>query len=352
MSDVALWLTLIVLGVLGTVLLAEWIHRRRCRVVENLAVGPGRKPRRWTRSVPFVRAVSLAAIVWSLLTLYTADGGQRGSESTDRAADERHRLVFAVDLSPSMQLRDAGPKGEQTRAQRMYDVVDAILGRIDGDVLYTVICFYTDAAPVIVDAEDPALVHNALSGLPIWYAMTPGKTDLGVAVRDSIQLIGDRKRDQVTLFLCTDGDSLPLGPLPEAPPAIRHAYVLGVGDPDHGTFIDDHLSRQDAGVLRLVAGRLSGQYLDVNKQHMPTVALGALAGSGREPESGLRLVDVALYVLILAAAVHALIPVALQYFATDWRVIARPASAAPVAAGPTSAQYPGRVNRPGEVAGT
>jgi Ca-activated chloride channel family protein len=272
--------------------------------------------------VPAVKAVALAAMAWALATLLYAAGGVYSRRGTpeDRRQDRQH-LVFVADLSPSMQLPDAGPGRDLRRSQRMRDVVDAILQRVDGDVVYTVIGFYTDAMPVIVDAEDAELVRNAFDGLPIWYGMKAGKTDLGTGVRKSLEHLRDYPPGDTTMFVCTDGDTIELGAIAKSPQAVRDVYVLGVGDPRQGTFIDGHLSRQDPAVLRTLAGRLGGRYLDVNEKHVPTLTLGALASGIETGKHRFELVDLAIVVLAAAAAVHALIPVLLEYFGSDWRAV-------------------------------
>ena len=123
------------------------------------------------------------------------------------------------------------------------------------------------------------------------------------------------------MFVCTDGDTLELGTIPKPPPAARAVYVLGVGDPHQGTFIDGHLSRQDAVVLGMLAGRLHGAYVDVNQKHVPTLNLGILSAGFTAAKGGSSLIDLAIFLFAAAAAAHALIPVLLEYFGSDWKAI-------------------------------
>jgi Ca-activated chloride channel family protein len=321
------------IGVVLLTLLAEKLHARRCRVVAHLAAGPAGRPRAWVGWVGPVRAAALGTMTWAVLTLvYTTGGGYSNRDPGQERSQQRH-VVFAADLSPSMHLRDAGPDHNQTRGQRMAEVADALLKRMEGDVLYTVIAFYTDALPVIVEAEDAELVRNVFNGLPIWYAMESGKTDLGTGVRKTFDHLSNLPKGSATIFLCTDGDTVALGSLPKPPPAAANIYVLGVGDPHQGTFIDGHMSRQDAAVLGSLAGRLRGQYLDVNAKHVPTLSLGALAAGVGRAKPTYELADVAILVLAVAAAVLATLPVLLEYLGSDWRVV-RVARSAPTEAGP------------------
>jgi len=307
------------------VLAAEKFHDRRCRAVARLATGPSGRPRRWVGAVPITRAAALAGMAWALTTLYYEGGGvYNPHQPADQRREHPRHVVFVADLSPSMTLRDAGPQGDIARAQRSYEVVDAILKRLDRDVVYSVIGFYTDAMPVVVDALDPELVRNVFDGLPVWYAMKPGKTELGIGVREMLEHLGDYPKQSVTVFICTDGDTLPLGTIPKPPASVADVYVLGVGDPQRGTFIDDHMSRQDASVLRTLAGRLRGKYFDVNQKHMPTLSLGTLAAGVGGRKTRYSLVDLAIFVFVAAAAVLALIPVLLEYFGSDWKAVRVP----------------------------
>ena len=308
-------------GVFLLVLGAEKLHDRRSRVVAYLATGPAGRPRRWARWVPPIRALALGSMAWAVMTLVYVTGGGYGEETPEDRRGSRQHIVFVADLSPSMFLKDAGPGGSQTRVQRMADVVDAVLQRIDGNVIYSVMGFYTDCMPVIVDAEDSELVRNVFAGLPIWYAMHAGKTDVGTGVRKTLERLANYPGGSTTLFLCTDGDTVEMGSIPKPPPSVSSVYVLGVGDPDQGTFIDGHMSRQEPAVLRSLAGRLRGEYLDVNEKHVPTLRLGTLAASASAAKGKYELVDVAILVFAVASVAHALIPVLLQWFGSDWKAV-------------------------------
>lgn len=315
-------------GVFLLVLAAEKLHERRGRAVARLAAGPSGAPRHWVRGVPVVKAVALGAMTWSLATLFYATGGVFQADATDEDPREsRRHVAFVADLSPSMLLEDAGPKGDITRLQRAHDVVDAILRRLDGDVIYSVIVFYTDSLPVVVDATDAALVRNVFDSLPLWFVMKPGKTNLGTGVRRTLEHLVDYPESGTTVFLLTDGDAIDLGLIPKPPLSVGDVYVLGVGDPNQGTFIDDHMSRQDASRLGTLAGRLGGKYIDANEKHLTTLALGGLARGSGAKKTSYDLVDIAIFVFAAAAIVHMLIPPALEYFGSDWKTVrvSRPA---------------------------
>ena len=72
-------------------------------------------------------------MAWSLVTLCQVSGaGHGGGTNAEDRREHRQHVVFVADLSPSMHLRDAGPARNLTRMQRLYEVVEAILRRVDG----------------------------------------------------------------------------------------------------------------------------------------------------------------------------------------------------------------------------
>jgi Ca-activated chloride channel family protein len=285
-------------------------------------MGPTGRPRRWVRGLPFVKAIALGGMAWALATICYGSGSVfNRREGTDDRRELRQHVAFVADLSPSMSIEDAGPDGDRTRSARIHEVVDGILQRLDGDVLFSVIGFYTNAMPVVVDAEDAELVRNVFNGLPVHYVMKAGKTDLGMGVSETLGHLREYPEESTTVFICTDGDTIPMEGIPKRPAAVKNLYVLGVGDPNQGTFIDDHLSRQDAALLRTLAGRLHGQYIDVNEKHISTLALGALAMGVGVKGRAYDLFDIAIVVFAAGAILLALIPVMLELFGSDWKTI-------------------------------
>lgn len=300
--------------------LAEWLHTRRIRVAARLAFGPTGAAA-WTTTVPWLRAASLTAFTWGVVTLLML----KLEAPDDASAKERHdaeatRVVFVADLSPSMFLPDAGPDGTLTRHARMREVVEGILQRVSGNLRFGVIGFYTDSLPVVMEARDPELVRNVFNGLPLTYAMPVGQTDLGTAVNRTLEIVADFPKSSTRMIILTDGDSIPLAAINPRPASIREMLVLGVGNPHKGSFIDGHQSRQEADTLQRVATSLLGTYHDVNEKHLDTAALGDLVVPLALPHTGLTLAQWAALAMVLGAVINALIPIALEFFGTDWKV--------------------------------
>jgi Ca-activated chloride channel family protein len=267
---------LTVLAVLPAVALAEWLHSRRIRRVARLAFGPTGKPREWTWIAPFLRVFGTTALAWGLVTLFVIDPKVARPKKTPEGGF-RH-LVIVLDVSPSMQLKDAGPGGRQSRAKRAADVLMSILNRVVLDQCrVSVVAFYSTARPVVVDCSDPEVVHNILSDLPLDQAFAVGKTKIIEGINEAVNLAKSWKPGSTTLIVASDGDTVPETGMPALPQSIAQVLVVGVGDARLGKFIDGHQSRQDAATLRQVATRLRGVYHDGNEKHLPSQNLATLA---------------------------------------------------------------------------
>ncbi len=300
--------------------LAEWLHVRRIRAVGRLAFGPTGAAHGWTRVVPWLRPLCLAAFAWGLATLVMLKLAEKEGGNRDQSNKDATRLVFVADLSPSMYLTDAGPDGKLTRHARMREVVEGVLQRVSGNLRFGVIGFWTDSQPVVMEARDPELVRNVFNGLPLSYAMRDGPTDLGLALNAALKLVSDFPDGSTRLIILTDGDSVSLAPIAPRPKSVKEVFVLGLGNPQKGTFIDGHQSRQEGDTLRTVASALMGTYSDVNEKHLPTTALGDLVVKIAPPQKGLTLAELAVLAMVLGATVLALVPVALEFFGSDWKV--------------------------------
>lgn len=308
--------------------IGEWLHARRCRVVSRLAFGVEEKPRLWTRFVPFGRIASLTAMTWGLSALLLLPPRAQGGAPQEVTADtaDISRILFIVDVSPSMQIVDAGPDGDKRRAEWLAEVVDAILRRIDdGNVRYSVQAFYTDAHFVLQDAADVGLVYNVFDDLPLALAFKPGETDMGVALKKSFDVIKEWPHESATVFLCTDGDTVELGSLPPRPKSVQDFIVLGVGDPRRGTQIGDRKSQQGGLLLSRLSYEMNGRYSDVNRRHLPTSAISRLSGQGDVTleDEGLSVRQWAITAISTSAVFLALTPSLLLWFGTGWRVPGR-----------------------------
>jgi len=299
--------------------LAEWLHVRRCRRVARLAFGPGGKPHAWTHVVPWARVAAVVALAWGLTTLLHV--GPRAVRPEKMPEGGYRHLVLALDVSPSMQLQDAGQGGKQTRAKRASEVIMSLLQRVATDqVRISIVAFYTDAKPVMVDTFDMEVVKNALNDLPLDLAFDVGKTALLQGIRQSVELAKGWQPDSTTVIVVSDGDTIPDSGMPELPRSIHRVVIVGVGDARSGRFIDGHQSRQEASTLRQVARRLRGDYFDANEKHLSSDLFAAL--SRTLPLRNVRQLsrrELALAAVGLGGFLLAAIPIALALAGGAWQ---------------------------------
>ena len=319
-AGLALW---VALGTAVCSVLAEWWHSRRIRRVGRLAFGPLGQARVWTRCAPPARVLALTAIAWGLVTLFFI---RPRTANYDQIPEGGYRhLVIAWDVSPSMQLDDGGfdmgKQKKRTRAQRGAKVLLSIFERIALDqVRISIVAFFTGAKPVVVDTHDLNVVKNILDDLPLDRAFDPGKTSVISGIEESVKLAKGWEPGSTTLLVVSDGDTVPDTGLPDLPPSINKVLVAGVGDPRRGVFIDGHMSRQNSRVLRQLARRLGGEYVDVNDVQIPTSQLAELAGVRNLVDPGQKgRREIALACVATGAGLLALLPAGLAFFGSPWQ---------------------------------
>ena len=105
-----LMVLLIAIAAAVLVAVAEWMHARRIQRVASLAFGPGNQPAAWTRIAMPARVVAAGCATWGLIMLLILDPQVQQNETVREAS--KH-LLIALDASPSMYLKDAGPDAEK-----------------------------------------------------------------------------------------------------------------------------------------------------------------------------------------------------------------------------------------------
>jgi Ca-activated chloride channel family protein len=286
-----------------------------------LAFGPAARPRRWVAGVPALRVAALGAVAWGLVVLLMIDAAvwDPGNKAGD-GNQPAHHMVIALDVSPSMELKDAGPAEDQTRAERARDVLRSILDRVDlHRTRISIVAFYTEARPVVVDTFDREVVANIVNDLPLEHAFTPGKTDMYQSVESAAEIGRTWPPKSASLVFVSDGDTLPAADVPLMPPAFGGKLILGVGHPHRGLYIDGHSSRQDTGSLERLALRLGGHYYNANTRHVPSADLKRLVASLPLADRGvLELRDVAIWAVAAGAALLALLAPLLAAAGNAW----------------------------------
>jgi len=309
----ATWAALATL-VLG--LLAEGLHARRVRRLRRLAFGPEAQPRKWTLIAPVLRVLALSGAAWALVILLAFEGSSRLHERN--AAATRHLMVL-LDVSPSMEVKDAGEAGVQTRRDRAATLLKSAMERANNDeTRITMACFYSDAMLLVKECADRELIWNFADNLPLHM------TSLMKSLNTAGNYVKDFPRKSVTFLVLTDGDTVPDTGLERMPSSVAELLVVGVGNASRGSFLDGHLSRQDSASLSQLARRLGGQYHDGNSKQIPSAMLKHLtAPDGRKYPFQISLRTLAIAVLAASSALLCLLPLLLDQFGSPWKPGAR-----------------------------
>lgn len=260
----------------------EWLHARRIVRVAPLAFGPGNRARNWTRLFPPLRVLALTLLGWGLTSLLLVAPRSYRPQGELAPGKEQH-LLIVFDVSPSMRLKDAGPRNQERRQARCRDLMRSFFDRIPVDQYrVSVIAVFSGAKPVVVDSKDLDVVDAILADLPLHQAFEPGDTRLLEGIREASKIAKPWNPASTTLILLTDGDTVPPQGMPTLPASIGQTLIVGVGDPNHGSFIAGRQSKQDVFALRQIAARLGGTYHDGNTKHVPSELIAQIVRRGEE----------------------------------------------------------------------
>ena len=309
--------------------LGEWMHAKRTARIARLAFGETGRPARWTVIAPFVRVLGLTLTAFGAAILFQFDPIESDDTPNPRAS---RQLLVVLDVSPSMNLKDSGPDTEKLmRGVWAGTVLQGILDRIDmKDTRISLIAFYTKALPMLQDTTDKNLLPNLMDGIPLYTAFKSGDTDMQSGSDAAFAMAKGWARGSTTLVVISDGDlTKTVNPGPR-PASIADVIVIGVGDPVRGMVLSGHNSRQDAWVLKTLAGRLDGYYHDGNTKHLPSEIIDQLTMIAPRVGDVLSLREAGLVALGFGCAALGLIGPLLLWFGTPrgYAAALRDASAA------------------------
>lgn len=292
--------------------LGEALHARRIARVARLAFGPPARPRWWARAAPLIRIVGVTLLAFGAATLTVYD--PRGNDQTPSPRASR-QLLIALDVSPSMLIKDAGPNADKvSRSRWAGSVVQGVLDRLDmKETRITLVAFYTKAITVLQDTTDKNVISNMFDGLQLHVAFEAGPTDLASGVNASLNVAKSWARRSTTLLVISDGDARTTLGAVSPPPAIADTIVIGVGDPNRASVVSGHSSKQEATSLKTLAARLGGYYHDGNQHHLPTAILRKLSMISPNDGGDLSLRDAALAALGTGGFLTAFIGPALMW---------------------------------------
>ena len=115
----------------------------------------------------------------------------------------------------------------------------------------------------------------------MFHAYKPGKTKLIEGIQLAAEMVDGWNPKSTYVLLLTDGDTVPDKGMPKMPASVAETIVIGLGNPESGTFIDGHQSRQDVTTLRRDRKSLAGDLSQWEPETPDLASCWETAGSKR-----------------------------------------------------------------------
>jgi Ca-activated chloride channel family protein len=245
-----------------------------------------------------LRGLALACLIVG------AAGPEWGEELVRRSASGSD-VVFAIDVSASMDARDVPPSRIEEARREALSVLERLGGSRVG-----VVAFAGDAVRLCPLTLDRAAVRLVLESLSSGTVSEPG-TDLGRGLRAAAKLMPAGRRTEQAIVVWTDGEDLESGAVSAIDELARggsRVFTVGVGTPagdvvpvldPGGRAVDVKRdeggaavrSRLDEPLLRDLARRTRGAYFSASRPGGETLRLLATLGGLARSERGQRLVE-------------------------------------------------------------
>lgn len=187
-------------------------------------------------SVPKTSAQGLQmwlVVAGLFLSLFAASRPQWG-RTTERYVERSRNVVVAIDVSRSMLAQDVRPNRlERTKA----DVAD-LIDSLDGDRC-ALVAFRRTGVVICPLTSDHGYLRSALEQLTPESAPR-GETDLGSAIRASLDALDPAADDHNAIIMISDGGDLRGEAIQNAELAKKRGipiFTVGIGDPKRGATI-------------------------------------------------------------------------------------------------------------------
>jgi Ca-activated chloride channel homolog len=221
-----------------------------------------------TRS-PGRSALRVGLLAGGLLLMVFSMAGPSWGFSWEKVERRGVDVVIALDLSRSMLAEDVSPDRLTAAKREIKDLLELLQGDRVGLVVFAGSAFIQ--VPLTLDYNTFSVFLDQLD--PNWVPI--GGTDLGAAVRTSIDTFVAEERSSRAVILITDGEDHG-GELEDAAQEAKqqgvHVFVVGVGSPEgvpipdgEGGFIKERsrvvLSKLDEPALKQLALTTGGSYV-------------------------------------------------------------------------------------------
>ncbi|MBO7721226.1 MAG: VWA domain-containing protein [Kiritimatiellae bacterium] len=243
---------------------------------------------RITLSVPksSVSGLQMWLVVFGLaLSLFAAARPQWGRTS-EKIAERSRNVVVAIDVSRSMLAQDVRPN----RLERVKADVADLIDSLEGDRC-ALVAFRRTAVRICPLTSDHGFLRNALEQLSPESAPR-GETDLGGAIRESLNALDPAADDHNAVILISDGGDLRGEAIQNAELARKRGipiFTVGIGDPKRGATIPSENGRGEQKykgetvrvkleekALKAIAEASRGRYVPLATAGTAETTLGAI----------------------------------------------------------------------------
>lgn len=231
---------------------------------------------------PFQAAAVLLGL---FLTLFSASRPQWG-RSTEKALVRSRNVVIAIDVSRSMLAQDVRPDRLGRAKADVADLIDSL-----GSDRCALVAFRRTGVVLCPLTTDRGYLRSALDQLTPESAPR-GETDLGAAIRASLEALDPAADDHNAIILISDGGDLRGEALKNAELAKKRGipiFTVGIGDPRVGAPIPAADGRGvqkfngqtvkvklEEAALKAVAAASSGRYVPLATAGTAETTLGAI----------------------------------------------------------------------------
>jgi len=261
-----------------------FLRARRDKALERL-VAPALRGRLMPPGANLWGLQAWLVMTGLLLCLFSAARPQWG-KSTEKIVERSRNVVVAIDVSRSMLAQDVRPNRLERAKADVADLIDSL----DGDRCALVAFRHTGVA-ICPLTTDHGFLRGALE------QMTPesaprGETDLGSAIRASLDALDPAADDHNAIIIISDGGDLRGEAIANAELARKRKipiFTVGIGDPKVGSPIPAEDGRGDQKfknetvkvrleetALKAIAELSKGRYVPLATAGTAETTLGAI----------------------------------------------------------------------------
>ena len=224
-------------------------------------------------------------LVGLFLSLFAASRPQWG-KTVEKYVGRSSKIVVALDVSRSMLAEDVRPNRLERAKADVADLVDSL----EGDRC-ALVAFRRTGVLICPLTTDHGFLRGALE------QMTPesaprGETDLGAAIRASLDALDPAADDYNAIIVISDGGDLRGEALKNAAIAMKRGipiFTVGIGDPTTGSTIPDERGtgpvkfngkpvtvKLEEDALKAIAAASKGRYVPLATAGTAETTLGAI----------------------------------------------------------------------------